>query len=467
MLNRFTNRTLSLKYIFQVLIFFLPTQLGYHFWPKWAYVFGIRVDYFAPTLYLTDLLVILFIALSFLSKRHSWRIASKKLFIFVSIFIIGILNIVYAKNSSLALVKLLKIVELSFLGYLISREKQFDLNSWLIKPFTLSVIVFSLIGIGQSLLEHTLGGPLYILGEREFDIRTSGIALSGFFGREFLRAYSTFSHPNSLAGFIGVSLILIYLLRRKGRLAKILWVLALMLGVIVFIFANSQGAFLSLLLVSIIYFIYRYSKTLAKQIIKLAFLVSILLSLLLPIIFDEAPRVSTRGIFSTLLGGAKSAEAEVSSHSFPRLRTGFSAKVDKFNFLTLTKPEGFVNRLILAKIAGQIFSENPVIGVGLNNFIFTAIRYSSYSRITWLLQPVHNIYLLVISEAGALGLALFLLLIYLAIMKLTYFYNKKSIAFVLTIIFIISTGLFDHYWFTLQQNQLIFSLILGIAFRKS
>ena len=28
------------------------------------------------------------------------------------------------------------------------------------------------------------------------------------------------------------------------------------------------------------------------------------------------------------------------------------------------------------------------------------------------------------------------------------------------------TGLFDHYWLTLQQNQLVLSVLLGLAARK-
>ena len=44
--------------LFQIFIFLLPTQLAYHFWPNWALVYGIRVDYLAPAVYLTDILVI-------------------------------------------------------------------------------------------------------------------------------------------------------------------------------------------------------------------------------------------------------------------------------------------------------------------------------------------------------------------------------------------------------------------------
>ena len=42
---------------FILLIIFLPTQLGYHFWPEYTRVFGLRIDYLAPTIYLTDLMM--------------------------------------------------------------------------------------------------------------------------------------------------------------------------------------------------------------------------------------------------------------------------------------------------------------------------------------------------------------------------------------------------------------------------
>jgi hypothetical protein len=45
--------------IFWLLIFLLPVQLGRHFWPDFSFVLGLKIDYLAPTVYLTDLLVLL------------------------------------------------------------------------------------------------------------------------------------------------------------------------------------------------------------------------------------------------------------------------------------------------------------------------------------------------------------------------------------------------------------------------
>ena len=46
-----------------LIIFLMPTQLGLHFWPLSSLVYGIRVDYLAPTIYFLDILLILFLSL--------------------------------------------------------------------------------------------------------------------------------------------------------------------------------------------------------------------------------------------------------------------------------------------------------------------------------------------------------------------------------------------------------------------
>lgn len=60
-------------------IFFIPTQLGKHFWPEWSYVMGIRVDYLSPTLYFLDLIWLGFFVINTKERvarffSASWRI---------------------------------------------------------------------------------------------------------------------------------------------------------------------------------------------------------------------------------------------------------------------------------------------------------------------------------------------------------------------------------------------------------
>src|SRR5687767_12118252 len=93
--------------IFFSFLLFLPTQLGIHFWPDFSSIFGIRVDYLSPTIYLTDLLVF-FLILKFFNPS----IFKKSFWIwFFQIFLYLLATSLFlAQNQGAALYKLVKIV---------------------------------------------------------------------------------------------------------------------------------------------------------------------------------------------------------------------------------------------------------------------------------------------------------------------------------------------------------------------
>ena len=84
---------LLIEYIFKVFVFLIPSQLAIHLWPKWAYIYGIRIDYFSPTIFLTDILVFLILILWLISLLISKkRINISKINIFpILLFIFVIL----------------------------------------------------------------------------------------------------------------------------------------------------------------------------------------------------------------------------------------------------------------------------------------------------------------------------------------------------------------------------------------
>src|SRR6266542_2212573 len=45
-------------------LFLLPTQLGKHFFFDFSYISAVRIDYLAPTLFLTDIIALLLIVLN-------------------------------------------------------------------------------------------------------------------------------------------------------------------------------------------------------------------------------------------------------------------------------------------------------------------------------------------------------------------------------------------------------------------
>jgi O-antigen ligase len=113
--------------------------------------------------------------------------------------------------------------------------------------------------------------------------------------------------------------------------------------------------------------------------------------------------------------------------------------------------ESVAVRFQLIKTALNAFLLNPIIGVGLNNSI-------TFSPI---LQPVHNLCLLVLVETGIIGILIFYFGINYMLSKII---NKY---FLFAIIFVLLTGIVDHYWFTLVQNQLVLSLLIGLSLNRN
>lgn len=386
------------KYLVILLLFLLPTQLAYHFWPSWAFVFGIRIDFLAPALYLTDVLIFALVLLN-LNIFKNFRNY------FLVILVFAIVNTVFSTSPAESAYRWIKIVECSFVGFYFAKQKLLKLSS-IVKILFFSLIIFSLVGIFQFIKGGTIGGPLYFLGERSFNLNLPGIALVSLNGIEYLRAYSTFSHPNSLAGFLGAAILFILL---GGKLKKsLLNCLGVLIIIICFLLSFSVSAYLGFFLVFSFYLFSRNKKMFKKVVVGYLFL-SIVGSLLLPLL---SPWILKE---------------------FPTIGQNISQRID------------------LSYIAGKMISQRFLIGEGLGTFI-------SHS---WLLQPVHNIFLLAFAETGIFGLLAFCFLIYKTIISQI---KNKVLYLLLPLIFILFTGLFDHYTLTLQQNILLFSVFMGLSF---
>lgn len=403
------------KLVLPVLIFLIPSQVGYHLWPDFAYVFGIRVDYLSPTIYLTDVLIILLFIFWATAKP---KIERRTIFWIIAFSLFATVNVSFAKSTPIAIYKWIKIFELLFFGYYIFSIKKLDIKKQIILPLTASILFFSLLGILQFFKQGALGGPLYFLGERSFSATSAGIALVDIGGSLYLRAYSTFSHPNSFAGFLLVGLILVFFSKEKRKLKALVF----SLGVAALLLTFSLGALTGLIVILLFYLLRRISPHIFKKILIALTFLAVFLSLALA--------------------------------AYSKGYTGRASNL----------PEEFLNRLVLAAAAGKIFSTSPVWGVGLNNFVVGLGEIKLVSGVTWWLQPVHNIFLLVLTETGILGLLMFAFLLVKASSTAA---AKGKIPFGLALIFIVVTGVVDHYWLTLQQNQLLASLVLGLVFKKS
>ncbi|NMC99756.1 MAG: hypothetical protein GYA62_08560 [Bacteroidales bacterium] len=401
------------KALLATFLFLLPTQLGYHFWYQWSYVFGIRVDYLSPTIYLTDILSIILILVLFLDKKLNF--SKFNISILIIIFLFSIANIINSTNYFITIFRWVKLLELLLLSYYFSKQTIFS-QSTLLKILLFSSAAFSLIGVAQFLLHRTIGGLFYLLGERSFNQSTPGIALFNFANKEHLRAYSTFSHPNSLAGYMSV--VLLFSIFSFYKSTNILEKIEILLIVICLLLTNSYSSFISLFFVISIYLLDHIFGWI--KINKVIIVLLILVSLVLPLVSQNI------------------------------VRSGY-------NF-----GENIQQRLELSYVSGKMISGNFWLGTGAGTFVTNVTKYKSATKYLWYLQPVHNIFLLVFSDTGIFGIVLFYLLIMFAVGKSQHNISKRIIYYIL--LFVVTSGLFDHYWLTLQQNILLLSVFMGTLF---
>lgn len=189
----------------KAIVFFIPTQLGLHFWPDFSRVMGIRLDYLSPTLYFVDCLIIVYLLLNL-----STIILKIKKFNKFHLFVtstLSLTNLFFSLNPLNSLFQYLKLAEY-FLFYLVISSIP-NLWSKIRISFisTLCLVIF--VQFTQMLTQHSLNGVFYYLGERSFSSSTPNLPLLTFGNLLVIRVMSLFSHPNSLAGFLLLSLLVL------------------------------------------------------------------------------------------------------------------------------------------------------------------------------------------------------------------------------------------------------------------
>lgn len=381
-----------------VLIASVPIQLGKFFFLPHSYVLGIPIDYRAVTFYFSDFVIISYLLVFFWENHKNLKKISftqKNYFLAISIFNLYLLisTALFSTSYEASYFFNLKLFIFSILPIVVS----YDLKNKNVSKITLNVLKISILWQSalimlQFLHQGSVG--IWLLGERTLDTTTAQIAHSSFFGTQFLRPYGTFSHPNVAAAYLVLSQIVLVPTLRGVVGTILIPTLALLL-------TFSKSAI----------FILTVGVILTAQ---------------------NARRLLVYIIPALLMG----------TILFIQLLSSQIASVSE--------------RLLLIQIALDISTQNPLFGIGSNNFTLelSKLDLTSLSQ-TRLLQPVHNVFLLILAENGAVGLLLFSLVL-LSVAKSVQ--GKIKALLFGALLFYLSV---DHFLWTLQQGQLIFWLAIA------
>ena len=426
------------KLLFSLFLLFLPTQLGKHFWPTFSYLLGIRSDYLSPTLYFTDIIILGLFVVWIWNKKQELRIKNygRKIYLFICLFMYLFISILFSNNILLGFYGLWKLAECLFIALYIAKRSG-EIISFAQMIFLLSIggIFESLLAILQFINQGSLNGIFYFFGERTFTSQTIGIANMSLNGTELLRPYATFSHPNVLAGYLLIiSTLTLYASFKKNKafsLPRLYYLLVYFFCTFALFITYARIAILCWVFTTLIFVFLQLKKE--QKIVTIGLSVCLLALLFF-----------------------------ISWHL---------QLLQRFTSLTLTD-ESVTQRENLLLASWQLFSMHPLFGVGLNSFLPSLSQLPMLQLNFFLLQPVHNIFVLVAVELGLVGLIVFIWFIGKTIYKNFKNWqqesNRLSFSFLCLILLlqIIFTGMFDHYWLTLQQGQLLFALVLGMCWNK-
>ena len=113
--------------------------------------------------------------------------------------------------------------------------------------------------------QSSIQGIWYLLGERLLSVDSPSIAKITIFGRDFLRPYGTFSHPNSLAGFYLLQYIFLLVMKR-GSSSKILDI-TILASVLLAVLSFSKLAISVGFILSAFYVLTNYKNDVSKYLL--------------------------------------------------------------------------------------------------------------------------------------------------------------------------------------------------------
>jgi len=442
------KNTKIIEYLFYFFIFLLPWQTRWIFHD--SLIGGEIYEYGRLSLYGFDVvfIILLFCHLINLvtSKVQRDRLLDievksnygrKLLVVCCLLTVFCFLSILQSPDKLVALFWSLRFAQGLILIWLIQKINFNQLKAVFV--FVISVSLSSLLGVYNFVVQEIFASKW--LGLADHSAANLGDSVIETGGLRVLRAYGSLPHPNILAGFAIIAFIAVFWLRVLldnrhwlKRLSADLMIFTLTIAIFLS-FSRAAWLIYSVMIVLIlINNIIKKTFTLNKSYLRLA-LYSLVIFASLSIILS--PLMKTR------VGGNE--RLEIKS--------------------TQERLAGYQDSLELLK-------NNWVLGVGIGNY--TQELQNMYpGKPAWFYQPVHNTYLLVLSELGLIGaITIILIFVIIFVIKKQELRSKKlSVVCCLPagkagLLFVVICLLFfDHYFWTIASGLLLFFMIIAYCYK--
>lgn len=432
MSNKITN------YIIYAFVFLLPWQTRYIF--KAGSIGGGASEYGTISLYIVDIiaiLILLFSAIDLWRRRQEagTAIKSSRMSWLVALFLIvagG--SVLSSTDRSVALfdagrlIPTALVVSAIYFSVLDKRK--------LLKVLLISLAIQGLLGTYQFTQQKNFANKYFGLAYHES--AAGGSSVVEFMGEDglgqrWLRAYGGQDHPNIFGGLMVLGLLLAIYLSFTNEPVDgddrfidgdlLLMILIFFIGTVV---SFSRAAWLAFVVTWLLFFmitILKKHKGKQLQVLKI-FLFATLITLSMNYFYGDLIKVR-------VMGG-----------------TRLEAKSTK-------------ERIASYKQAWPILKENYFLGVGIGNYT-KALEENIPKQPSWFYQPVHNTFVLILTELGAFGLLAFLGIVFLLIRKLWRQRARLQIYKLPMLLALFMMMLLDHWFWSLHIG--VFILALAVWF---
>lgn len=413
--------TTVLKALLALFLFSLPLSSVFRAWPSWSVVRGRHIDYYSLAVYLSDIILIISLVVLRLWKDLVVLFCRHSLKTVILVMLLG-LHLLFSSNPPLTFFFILQGIWL-IVGWLFLVKARSQIGDKLFVIYlAFSLLPQVILGLVQVRVNSSLGlwldwvkAPpllsklLWLIGEIRFNFQTPGIAQALVGGEFRVRAYGTLPHPNILAGFLLIILVLLQVYQGIGNWRRFTWPLSLLfsLGLLM---TFSRTAWMAAGIVGGYLLIRNRKNSLSALTIVSIFLVSLVL-------FRE-----------------------------------------RWQSLLVEDSLAWRERVYLSRMAIKMFLCRPLMGTGLGTFIDFLPQVTSNPRMVYLLQPVHNFFLLLVAETGIIGV----LTAFFFVRRARVLVSDKTIPLYLTLFLLALT---DHYLATTHPGRLLLVTVLALTSR--
>ncbi|MBT6755813.1 MAG: hypothetical protein HOA85_00885 [Candidatus Pacebacteria bacterium] len=380
------QKNIVYNWLVAIIIFLAPFNLFYKWSENSAYINGILSDYLIPKIWLVEIPILLTLFIwvidylrKFITASNSKKsktiseillnIKNNKLF--VSLLLAFFLRQLFSINSLSSLLITLRLSELFLFGLFIKNNIKYISQKIIYIAITISILLQVSLANYQFFSQKNLF-PYFVSGETNL---TGSLNIAKLFFKKgiYVAPYGSTAHPNILAGYLVIMIIILTRLIQKNSIVKttievtrneiknkkiiqkylVGWLGISLISWTLFL-TQSYSAIIS-------FIVFITLKTFPKLVKKLSYLLFFITALTIPIMLFLLSQ--------------------------------------KTSFISIDR------RVFLNQKAILSFTENILWGTGLNNFLYS-LKTINTSEIVRFLQPAHNIFLLWLTETGLLGIAL-------------------------------------------------------------